>query len=272
MTAATPPNSISAFANSDRPWFESWFDSPYYEEVYDHRNLSEAKAFIDRLTQWLQLPLTAQILDLGCGWGRHTRSFAELGYRATGLDLSPRLIAKAREKFIQLKDPVSERLTFCNGDMRDFQLDTQFDLIANLFTSLGYFEDSEQDLKVIRNAYNHLKTNGHFVLDFFEKEAILSQLSESEYRCGPNFDTQIKRSLDNDQLIKTIKIIPKQTGGIAKTYNEKVRCYESSELHAMLNSCGFEVTHRWGTYQLTPAEPGSPRCILLACKSRGNLL
>lgn len=267
MTTASSPNSISPGADSDRSWFESWFDSPYYEEVYDHRNFLEAKAFIERLTRWLQLPLTAQILDLGCGWGRHTRSFAELGYMATGLDLSPRLIAKARENFIVPLDPVSDRLLFCNGDMRDFQLDNKFDLIANLFTSLGYFEDTEQDLRIIRNAYNHLKKNGLFVLDFFNKEAILSQLSESEYRCGKVFDTQIRRSLEYNQLIKTIKIIPKNSGGKTMTFFEKVRCYEISELYAMLNASDFEVTQHWGTYQLTPAEPDSPRCILLARKS-----
>lgn len=267
MNTPLTPNPITDYPGADRPWFESWFDSPYYEEVYDHRNLSEAKAFIERLTQWLQLPLDAKVLDLGCGWGRHTRSLAELGYLATGLDLSPRLIAKARENFLRPGDPVSERLTFCNGDMRDFQLDTEFDLVANLFTSLGYFEDEDQDLKVICNVHRHLKSDGLFVLDFFNKETILSELSESEYRCGALFDTQIRRSLHKDQLIKTIEIIPGQAGDKPRTFVEKVRCYEPERLHAMLSACGFVVAQHWGTYQLTPAEPGSPRCILLARKS-----
>ncbi|MFM8787316.1 MAG: SAM-dependent methyltransferase, partial [Bacteroidota bacterium] len=67
------PNPSTLASNSPRlnkAWFESWFDSPYYEEIYDHRDLSEAKEFILQLTTTLALPITAQILDLGCGWGR----------------------------------------------------------------------------------------------------------------------------------------------------------------------------------------------------------
>lgn len=146
--------------SSSKAWFESWFDSPYYEEIYDHRTLSEAQGFIERLTQHLALPPTAQILDLGCGWGRHTRSFAALGYTTTGLDLSPRLIAKAQEHFIRPHDPVSDRMTFRIGDMRDFQLNARFDAIVNLFTSFGYFDDAEQDQKVLHNAHRHLKADG----------------------------------------------------------------------------------------------------------------
>jgi len=269
MPLSPHPTQNTTLSSPDRPWFESWFDSPYYEEVYDHRNLSEAKEFIGRLTQWLQLPFTAQILDLGCGWGRHTRSFAELGYRTTGLDLSPRLIAKARGNFIRPDDSVSERITFCLGDMRDFQLDTKFDMIANLFTSFGYFEDSDQDLKVIQNARHHLKHDGIFVLDYFNKEAVLAQLHEAEYRIGPLFDTKINRSIEHGQLIKSIEIIHKHADRTTEKFIEKVRCYDNLELKTMLKTSDFEVTHHWGTYQLTPADPNSPRCILLARKSKG---
>ncbi|MFM7913109.1 MAG: class I SAM-dependent methyltransferase, partial [Bacteroidota bacterium] len=145
---------------------------------------------MERLTQHLALPPSAQILDLGCGWGRHTRSFAELGYTTTGLDLSPRLIAKAQENFIQPNNPISERMKFYIGDMRDFQLNTDFDAVVNLFTSFGYFDDKNQDLKVLGNANRHLKEDGFLVLDFFNKEFVLSQINESEYRCGPKFDTK----------------------------------------------------------------------------------
>ncbi|MFM7747897.1 MAG: SAM-dependent methyltransferase, partial [Bacteroidota bacterium] len=181
------PNPSTLASDSPRlnkAWFESWFDSPYYEEIYDHRDLSEAKEFILQLTTTLALPINAQLLDLGCGWGRHTRSFAELGYTTTGLDLSPRLIAKAQENFIQPNNPISERMKFCIGDMRDFQLNTDFDAVVNLFTSFGYFDDKNQDLKVLGNAHRHLKENGLLVLDFFNKEFVLSQINESEYRCG----------------------------------------------------------------------------------------
>lgn len=264
------PNPNTLASNSPRlnkAWFESWFDSPYYEEIYDHRDLSEAKEFILQLTTTLGLPITAQILDLGCGWGRHTHSFAELGYTTTGLDLSPRLIAKAQENFIQPNNPISERIKFYIGDMRDFQLNTDFDAVVNLFTSFGYFDDKNQDLKVLGNAHRHLKEDGLLVLDFFNKEFVLSQINESEYRYGPKFDTKISRTLADGYVLKSIEIIHQKSGAITEVYVEKVRCYCPEELQSMLKSSGFEVLQHWGNYQLSPAGQGSPRCIFLARKS-----
>ncbi len=254
----------------DKAWFESWFDSPYYEEIYDHRDLSEAKEFILRLTTTLALPTTTQILDLGCGWGRHTRSFAELGYTTTGLDLSPRLIAKAQENFIRPNDSISQRMNFCIGDMRDFQLNRDFDVVVNLFTSFGYFEDSDQDLKVLRNAHCHLKEDGFLVLDYFNTDAVLAKLNESEFRCGPKFDTKIRRTLEDGYIIKTIEIIHKNLNQLNEIYVEKVRCYGTDELHAMLNLSGFDVIHHWGNYHLDPAVQSSPRCIFAARKSTSS--
>lgn len=250
--------------SSSKAWFESWFDSPYYEEIYDHRTLSEAQGFIERLTQHLALPPTAQILDLGCGWGRHTRSFAALGYTTTGLDLSPRLIAKAQEHFIRPHDPVSDRMTFRIGDMRDFQLNTRFDAIVNLFTSFGYFDDAEQDQKVLHNVHRHLKADGFLVLDYFNKEAVLMQLNESEFRQGLKFNTKISRTFQDGHLLKSIEIIHRDSGLCNEVFTEKVRCYEPDELRDLLTLSGFEVQEHWGNYQLSPAEHNSPRCILLA--------
>ena len=59
--------------NDQQPinWFESWFDTPYYHILYKERNEEEAQLLIDNLTQYLNLPDDAKILDLACGKGRH---------------------------------------------------------------------------------------------------------------------------------------------------------------------------------------------------------
>ena len=56
---------------STTPWFEVWFDSPYYPILYQNRNHDEARAFIDQLTKWLEVPEGSNVLDLACGRGRH---------------------------------------------------------------------------------------------------------------------------------------------------------------------------------------------------------
>lgn len=45
-------------------WFTSWFDTDFYHILYKDRDEQEAKFFMDNLTQYLNLPEDARILDL----------------------------------------------------------------------------------------------------------------------------------------------------------------------------------------------------------------
>jgi hypothetical protein len=54
-------------------WFESWFDSPYYHLLYQHRNENDARLFLDHLLEFIQAGMITTVLDRGCGSGRHSR-------------------------------------------------------------------------------------------------------------------------------------------------------------------------------------------------------
>ena len=57
-------------AQSD--WFISWFDTPYYHILYKDRDDTDARIFMQNITQFLKLPSNTHILDLACGKGRHS--------------------------------------------------------------------------------------------------------------------------------------------------------------------------------------------------------
>ncbi|RYZ27466.1 MAG: class I SAM-dependent methyltransferase, partial [Sphingobacteriales bacterium] len=78
-------------------WYKEWFDSDYYHRLYYNRDEKEAQAFIDRLLQHLQPAPQSRMLDAGCGRGRHSRYLAAKGYDVTGIDLSFRSIAYAKQ-------------------------------------------------------------------------------------------------------------------------------------------------------------------------------
>jgi D-alanine-D-alanine ligase len=88
------------------------------------------------------------ILDLACGQGRHTLELARRGFRnVNGLDRSHFLIRKAKNIC------AAEGLTanFKEGDARKlpYQADT-FDLVMILGNSFGYFESTEDDIKILK--------------------------------------------------------------------------------------------------------------------------
>jgi 2-polyprenyl-3-methyl-5-hydroxy-6-metoxy-1,4-benzoquinol methylase len=74
----------------------------------------------------------SRILDLPCGYGRHSNALADRGYQVTGLDLDAEHLAKARE---------SARARFREGDMREIDADLhgRFDAVINMFYSFGFF-------------------------------------------------------------------------------------------------------------------------------------
>ena len=60
-------------------------------------------------------------------------------------------------------------------DMREFRRPAAFDLACNLFTSFGYFEREEDNLRVLRNVWQNLRDGGTLVMDMVGKERVERQ-------------------------------------------------------------------------------------------------
>ena len=129
-------------------WFASWFDSPYYHILYKDRGYDEAQLFMDNLTQYLNLPEQATIMDLACGKGRHSVYLNTLGYNVTWLDLSENSINYAKQF-------ENDSLNFNVHDM-SLPYTSQFDAVLNLFTSFGYFEQESDNLETIKAIKSNL--------------------------------------------------------------------------------------------------------------------
>jgi SAM-dependent methyltransferase len=236
-------------------WFSSWFDSPYYPQLYKHRNEQEAEFFLDHLLKVLQLDDRARVLDLACGKGRHSIRLNALGFRVVGVDLSANSIAAA-------KPFENESLRFVRDDMRMFELDVSFQAIFNLFTSFGYFADEEDNKRVLTRVKKHLLPNGYFVLDYFNSQHVAATLvpAEEVEREGVLFS--IRRSIEEKHVVKRIDI---QDGTRRFHFEERVQLISPSTLQRWIEEAGMKVIHTFGSYMLEPFdEQLSPRCILIA--------
>src|SRR5699024_3406489 len=141
-----------------KPWYASWFDTPFYHILYQDRDEKEAAFLIKNLLNHLKLQPPAKILDLACGKGRHSRYLNMLGYDVIGVDLSEQSIAYAKQ--------YENNLLHFEVHNKLNPYPKQFDAVFNLFTSFGYFENPDDNLKVIQNIKTSLKPNGYGVIDF----------------------------------------------------------------------------------------------------------
>ena len=238
-------------------WFESWFDSPYYHILYNNRDETEAKQFIDHLLEKLQLKKNATVLDLGCGKGRHSKYLNDCGYAVTGIDLSEENI-----KFC--KQFENDSLEFFVHDMRRLFRINYYDAVFNLFTSFGYFEQHHQNELVVQAAAKSLQTGGYFLLDYFNSEKAVADLhSETKInRCENNFT--IRKKVENGFIVKDIFFTDQ---GKDYQFQEKVLLLSPEDLKTFFSNSGLEVEALFGDYQLQPFDiKTSPRLLLLARK------
>ncbi|MCB0771502.1 MAG: class I SAM-dependent methyltransferase, partial [Flavobacteriales bacterium] len=153
-------------------WFTRWFGTRYYSLLYGHRDAGEALAWVEAILGRWELGVGAEVLDLACGRGRHTRLFADRGMKMTGVDISRTSIEEARKQ-------VPEASLFVH-DMREPLAENAFDAACCLFTSLGYFDDREDDHRVFRAVFGCLRPGGRFVVDFMNTERVLRELVPEE--------------------------------------------------------------------------------------------
>ncbi|MEO1437803.1 MAG: class I SAM-dependent methyltransferase, partial [Bacteroidota bacterium] len=221
-------------------WFESWFDSPYYHILYQNRDIQEAEGFVRALTQKLNIPKASSMMDLACGKGRYAKLLAEYGAEVVGLDLSEESIKYAKQF-------ENERLSFYKHDMRQLFRINYFDYIFNLFTSFGYFKTDREHLRVFKNIEKGLRPGGTFIFDYFNLASVKANLVSEEVIERGGYTFEINRSIENEQVIKRIKVIQ---GSETKTYTEQVRAFDGSAFEEMLQQAGLQIVAKFGNYQL----------------------
>lgn len=239
-----------------KEWFETWFDSPYYHQLYAHRDENEAEFFLTRLVQHLKIPEQSKILDLACGKGRHAQFLHKLGFDVTGIDLSENSIIEA-QKFS------GKGLNFLQGDMRH-SYPHKYHYIFNLFTSFGYFENEEENTKVLKNINEALEPGGVFVLDYLNASKLLNDLCTDEAKKVDDIIFHIQKSTKNGFIEKKIDF---ETNGKFFSFCEKVQLLEFSSLEKMLNATELQIISTFGSYSLSPFDQkSSDRLIIIAQK------
>jgi len=221
-------------------WFDSWFDTKYYHILYKDRDYSEAENFITNLTADLKIDPNKSILDLACGKGRHSIFLNKLGYKTTGVDLSKQSIEHAN----QFKTPT---LDFFVHDMREQIKNNSFDYVFNLFTSIGYFEDESDNLKMLNSIDSYTNENGVLVIDFMNANKVVSNLVLDEVKVIEGITFTINRKVENGFIIKTISF----TDNDQKfNFQEKVQALELRHFENYLKETNFSIYKVVGDYNL----------------------
>lgn len=244
--------------SENKEWFKTWFDSPYYHQLYKDRNDREAQQFLRNLLEKLSPPENAQILDLACGRGRHSRYLSSLGYDVTGADLSKASIEWAKQF-------ENDGLHFIVHDMRDVIQDMRFNCIFNLFTSFGYFLDKKENLKVLSSVHQMLEDDGCLVIDFLNVSKIIANLKEKEVKTVEGLDFSIQRKVEGGMIIKKISFTDR---GTQFKFREQVQALDLTDFEEMLKASDFKIVAIYGDYTMKKYDKDESDRLILICKKR----
>jgi len=244
---------------SVQDWFATWFNSPYYHILYKNRDDEEAEKFIDKLVSHLSLEKGSRALDLACGKGRHSLQLRNAGYEVVGIDLSEESIEEA-------KSIERDGLEFFVHDMRSLYWSEHFDLVANLFTSFGYFHDAEDDQNTISSVADSLKPGGVFVLDFLNAIEVQENLVDYEEKEIDGIRFELNRSVEDGIIKKRIHVID---GDVELNFEEQVDALRLDDFKGYFGEAGLELETTFGNYDLEPFDrSASDRLIMITRKPK----
>ncbi|MFO7792973.1 MAG: methyltransferase domain-containing protein [Candidatus Saliniplasma sp.] len=243
----------------ENPWHENegfWKDNPFPGKM-----VKRAQKEVNKLVELADLDEGLKVLDLCCGVGRHSLEFAERGFDVTGVDKTEHYLKEARKR----AGEEGLEIEFIQDDMREYKKDEKFDLVINLFTSFGYFEEEKENMKVLENVYDSLKTGGKFILDVMGKEIIARIFEEKDWNELEDGFKILERSIEKDWSWLNNRRIRITDEGV-KEYNVSHWLYSAKELKDMLKDVGFSSVEVYGGYDGRDYDEEANRLVVVGKK------
>ena len=239
----------------------NFFDpgSPYLQHplLTDERSTAE----IDFILSQLALPAGARILDVGCGFGRHSVELARRGFEVTGIDPSAAMIAAGRERARE----TAVSITFQQIPAEQYVAAQPFDAAICLFTTLGQITDKEDNRGLLTAVYEALNPGGSLVVEVPQRDTAVAQFKPSEkFGSGERYTAVTKQYDPNTKIVSEefLVVTPEQS----RTYLLRYRLFSFSELSNLLADAGFAITAAFGDYAGAPLVEDSPIMLVTGRK------
>lgn len=243
-------------------WWSDIFTEDYFRTLpknFHKQTLREVEFIVDRLG----LEPGARLLDLCCGFGRHTMELAKRDFDLVGLDLAMPLLQKALNEAQRR----SLSIKFVHGDMRELSFESVFDGIFNVQTSFGYFDD-QTNFKVLQGILRALKPGGRFLVEVINRDFVMDEIPMRIWWEGTECLILEEVDFDHDRSLLLVKrsFVFEDSGREPWEQLIQVRLYSSHELRNLMKRAGFEVIELSGDWTYPKAFFGaaSQRVILVA--------
>jgi SAM-dependent methyltransferase len=242
-----------------------WFDDPeLWEEQFDFmfppESFEQAVTQVERLVEIAGIA-TGRVLDMPCGPGRHALPLARRGFAVTGVDLTAPLLDRAREAAVGQ----GLEIEWVRADMREFVRPESFEIALNAYTSLGYFREWDDNVRVLRNVHASLVPGGILVIELMGKEGLAAifqpgsvhDLGQGRLRVERRRVVDGWRRVENDWRIL-------DGDRVVGAWRLDHWIYSAGELIGMLEGVGFVDVETFAGWSREPYDHRARRLLAVA--------
>ena len=220
--------------------------------------------------------ITGPILELGCGTGRVAIPLVRAGYRVTGVDISKKMLARARRHRRALAPEDALRLRFSLQDMTSFDFPRRYQAVFVAFSTLALEPDPERRTRCLQRIYHHLEPRGLLVVDLPHPRAGGATDTIQIASCfrmppwGHLVNKVVEETIASDGCQRQVRYrytVRRWSDDVVLDRFEVSFGFARLELHEVegaLYTAGFDVEQVLGDYRGNPHRPRSPRMIFLA--------
>ncbi len=189
-----------------------------------------------------------RILDVACGTGALTVLLASKGYEITGVDRATGMLDVAREK----AEKHDVHIAFHHGDMLNFQLNQQFDVILCTYDSINYAINEDELSGVFQCVASHLEPDGLFIFDVTTERNIVEHFHNKTFSENHADYTYIWRNsyLYHTKICRTLLTFFIREGELFHRFEEvhQQKIFEVNTVNDLLKAAGYKPLSAYDMY------------------------
>jgi SAM-dependent methyltransferase len=253
------------------------FVAAFYDITYKDRRPQDVRFFVE-----YSLKSGGRTLELGCGTGRVLIPTATAGCAITGLDISPYMLQKCREKLEKQPEAIRKRVKLIQGNMSDFNTGEKYSLVTVPFRPFQHLITVDEEKACLGCISKHLSPHGRCIIDVFnpnparlvpdpeyteEKEDLPeTRLPDGRKlrRAGRLAGYHRDQQYNDIELIYYLTYPDGRTERLVQSF--PMRYYYRYEMEHLLELGGFRVVELFGDFDKSPFSGDSPEMIFVAEK------
>jgi hypothetical protein len=139
----------------------------------------------------------------------------------------------------------------------------KFDAVFNLFTSFGYFENDEDNLKTIKAIKEDLNDFGFGVIDFMNSNHVIEYLIPEDSKTIQNIKFYQKRYVKDCYIYKDIQFSYKDEN---YSFQERVKALTLEDFESLFEQAEVHLLDVFGDYKLRKFDKNSSERLVMIFK------